>query len=134
MPKDRKEYLKEYREKNREVLLSKNKKYRGEYYTEKYKDKRIARTNEYRRKWYELIKQKGKDRCSKCGYNKCFDALDYHHINPEEKKYNIGHLICTTPSEEKMKELDKCICLCSNCHRELHSSMRKNRGKECQDE
>ena len=27
--------------------------------------------------------------CAKCGYNKCDDVLDFHHVNPEDKKYQI---------------------------------------------
>lgn len=26
------------------------------------------------------------------------------------------------PTKERLAELDKVICLCSNCHRELHST------------
>lgn len=60
--------------------------------------------------------------CSVCGYNKCITALDFHHLNPKEKDFNIS-------GSEKHKwetikeELDKCICICSNCHRELHAGL-----------
>ena len=27
--------------------------------------------------------------CSRCGYNKSISALDFHHVNPAEKKFNI---------------------------------------------
>lgn len=60
-------------------------------------------------------------KCSICGYNKCIDALDFHHLDPKIKEFNPsdnGH----TRSWEKQKiELDKCILVCSNCHREIHS-------------
>ena len=58
-------------------------------------------------------------KCSKCGYNKCLAALEFHHINPEtkDKKWNTFRF----KFSEKMKlELDKCILLCANCHREEH--------------
>lgn len=33
-----------------------------------------------------LIEYKG-GKCEICGYNKCPDALEFHHINPKEKKF-----------------------------------------------
>jgi len=58
-------------------------------------------------------------KCVKCGYNKCVQALDFHHRNPNEKEFGIGSY--ASRSWDKLKpELDKCDLLCSNCHRELH--------------
>lgn len=58
--------------------------------------------------------------CSKCNYNKCFSALDFHHTDPAEKDFTISTNI--NMSWETIKsELDKCILVCSNCHREIHS-------------
>lgn len=60
--------------------------------------------------------------CIHCGYNKCPDALEFHHMNPAQKDFTLsGNGHCK--SWEKVKaELDKCILLCANCHRELHAS------------
>ena len=33
----------------------------------------------------QAIKMLG-GKCSKCGYNKCVDALEFHHKNPKEKR------------------------------------------------
>lgn len=59
--------------------------------------------------------------CQLCGYSRCSAALEFHHLNPNEKDFGIaanGH----TKSFEKIKqELDKCILVCSNCHQELHN-------------
>lgn len=63
--------------------------------------------------------------CQKCGYNKCNSALEFHHLDPNEKDFLVsdkGH--CR--SWEKVKiELDKCILVCANCHREIHDENRK---------
>ena len=57
--------------------------------------------------------------CVKCGYSKCIESLDFHHKNPNEKSFTIGRL--RKGAEETLqKEIDKCVCLCANCHREFH--------------
>lgn len=62
-------------------------------------------------------------KCEKCGYSKCKSALEFHHTNPEEKDFSIGQKGETRSWERVKKELDKCILVCSNCHREIHENM-----------
>lgn len=58
--------------------------------------------------------------CERCGYNRCIQALDFHHRDPTQKDFGIAEA-GETRSFEKIKiELDKCLLLCSNCHREEH--------------
>ena len=60
-------------------------------------------------------------KCFHCDYDKCKDALVFHHINPEEKEFGIGDAIKRNFSFIKIKsELDKCQLLCRNCHSEKH--------------
>lgn len=67
----------------------------------------------------KAIKYKGGE-CSCCGYNKYYGALEFHHVNPEEKDADWG--ILKKKSWDKItKELDKCVLVCSNCHREIHN-------------
>ena len=61
-------------------------------------------------------------KCEKCGYNKCIAALDFHHLNPLEKDFSIGNKGYTRSWENIKKEIDKCILVCANCHREIHSN------------
>ena len=71
-----------------------------------------------RRKNMALLKEEAGNKCSKCGYDKCTAALEFHHLDPTAKE---GGIIGTTASLEKQRaEAAKCILLCSNCHRELH--------------
>lgn len=59
--------------------------------------------------------------CAICGYNKCDAALDFHHSNPEDKVFMINmHSIGIKNNEQLVEELNKCILLCANCHREIH--------------
>lgn len=56
--------------------------------------------------------------CVRCGYNKCIQALHFHHRNPEEKEFGIAR---TGKSFKAcVKEAEKCDLVCSNCHAEAH--------------
>jgi hypothetical protein len=33
----------------------------------------------------KLIMERYGSSCIKCGYNKCFSALEFHHLNPDDK-------------------------------------------------
>lgn len=68
------------------------------------------------------IEYKG-GKCEKCGYNKCVAALEFHHLNPEEKDFGIGSKGYTRGWEKVKEELDKCILVCANCHREIHEEI-----------
>ena len=56
--------------------------------------------------------------CSLCGYSKSKKALEFHHLDPNEKEFSLSR--ATSFNEKTKKELDKCILVCSNCHREIH--------------
>ena len=78
------------------------------------------------RQKYRQIKLKQKaiaykgGKCQICGYDKCTDALDFHHRNPEEKEFLISCKFNMSWDNIK-RELDKCDMICANCHREIHS-------------
>lgn len=66
----------------------------------------------------EAIEYKG-GKCQKCGYNKCYAAMDFHHRDPKEKDVSWSKL--RKRSWERItKELDKCDLLCNRCHAETH--------------
>jgi hypothetical protein len=71
----------------------------------------------------ENLKQKAVDflggQCKKCGYSKCIAALDFHHIDPNDKDEKFLKK-CETSWEVMKKSIENCILLCSNCHREHH--------------
>jgi hypothetical protein len=61
--------------------------------------------------------------CIICGYNKCNSALEFHHLDPKEKDFSLGEMKQKKFNDEIKKELDKCVLLCANCHREIHSKI-----------
>lgn len=58
--------------------------------------------------------------CERCGYKKCINALEFHHLDPGEKDFAISYKGYCRAWETVKKELDKCIMVCSNCHKEIH--------------
>jgi hypothetical protein len=58
-------------------------------------------------------------KCEICGYNKCSQALVFHHKNPEEKKFEISSG-WSRKWETIKEEVLKCKLLCCRCHTELH--------------
>lgn len=60
--------------------------------------------------------------CEICGYNKYVGALEFHHKDPTQKDFGIGDKGYTRSWEKIKEELNKCMILCANCHREIHSN------------
>lgn len=56
--------------------------------------------------------------CLKCGESR-IRCLSFHHINPKEKEFTIGEIRKSSLNKIE-QEINKCICLCLNCHHEFH--------------
>lgn len=84
------------------------------------KNCRLQNKKNKRRKFKLMCLNYKGGKCVSCGYRKCLDALEFHHLDPKEKDFNISSV--TVFKFLKVKdELDKCVVLCSNCHREVHA-------------
>jgi|LauGreDrversion4_2_1035121.scaffolds.fasta_scaffold405009_2 hypothetical protein len=60
--------------------------------------------------------------CCDCGYKKNISALEFHHLNPEEKSFNIDLRKCSCAKWDRLvEEVKKCVLICANCHRERHN-------------
>jgi len=91
--------------------------------TRTYSDRRkyfIAAVAKRRKKVKLMAVEHLGGKCSRCGYHKYPELLEFHHKNPEEKEFSIalrGH----SRSWARVKaEIEKCALLCANCHREIH--------------
>jgi len=87
--------------------------------TEKYKSRCQIRRKE-RKKWYqEIMKDKS---CKYCPENS-IECLDWHHIDPSTKKSEVCKLLNQFRSfKSVLEEMNKCIVVCSNCHRKIHAN------------
>lgn len=105
---DRKQYLREYHKKYYSIQENRDKRLEKE---------RIASevAAAAYREWKSTLS------CSVCDEREpC--CLEMHHKNPAEKEFSLGkrgkkRLIAT------LKEAEKCICLCSNCHKKVHAGL-----------
>lgn len=60
--------------------------------------------------------------CQTCGYKDNNNVLVFHHINPKDKLFGLDQSsIMKKNIELLLKEHEKCILLCHNCHTELHN-------------
>jgi hypothetical protein len=71
-----------------------------------------------------LVEYKG-GKCMLCGYNRCVDALDLHHLDATQKEFGISSGGLTRAWSKVVAEADKCILICANCHREVHAGIVK---------
>ncbi len=78
------------------------------------------------KRWYKKLKKNiiigfgGK--CCVCGYDRCMESFDFHHLDPSKKSFNISSFKIKNKAQI-YEELKKCVMLCSNCHREYHAKM-----------
>lgn len=60
--------------------------------------------------------------CCLCGFNAFQEALEFHHVNPQEKEFGLSDSNAITKALDKqLEEAKKCILVCSNCHRGIHA-------------
>lgn len=118
----------------------------------KHREKRIAECREYYKKNIKNLREKDKiaykkraeqrekrkqeaykmlmdlgimTDCIICDYPKeKIPAIEFHHINPNEKKFIISQLVSTSKSQKErfINEAKKCVCMCANCHRLYHNN------------
>lgn len=106
-----------------------------------FKDKEAYRQYQraYQRRWYQankekhiaLVRNRGKQikawlreyketrGCEVCGepHPAC---LEFHHIDPQEKRFSIGRVNDYLGVKLMRNEIAKCRLLCTNCHRKEH--------------
>ena len=102
---------------------------------EKVNKNTYARFRRYRMENLAFLQSLVPMQCAVCGYNKCFEALDLHHILPNQKTHHGDKLsawlyqLCPTTFQRKITNI-KFQMLCSNCHRELHAKEHNASYKE----
>jgi hypothetical protein len=108
--------------------------------TEKWRKENVDRVRASRRKWYDLNKEHAKTEVKRrqseirqwifeltatLKFSRCPEThiavIDFHHKDPTKKDIGLSKVAKWGWSKERiLKEIEKCIVLCSNCHRKLH--------------
>ena len=98
-----------WRDKSKGIYRSECKFCHSQYMKDKYQEKKQT-----------VSDLKSQSKCAKCGDTRGY-VLDYHHLDPNAKENTIARMTSNYYSLDRvMNEIQKCICLCANCHREFH--------------
>ena len=62
--------------------------------------------------------------CVGCGEDHP-ECLEFHHLDPKQKKYDISQKASIKTMNALMREINKCIVVCRNCHAKIHHEERK---------
>lgn len=71
-------------------------------------------------------------KCQICGYNKCYGALEFHHIDPSLKTMNLSVTSMKKNMNILRAEAEKCVLVCANCHREIEVGVTEWQGRSLQ--
>lgn len=83
---------------------------------------RVTKARQKRKK--EIVEFCG-GKCVLCGYDKCIDALHFHHLDPSKKSFSLSSQGVRISLKESLEEIKKCIMVCANCHYELENEKKK---------
>ena len=89
--------------------------------------KNPALRREYKRRWQARHRRALKARlidhlggaCCRCGFDGFAEALEFHHVDRSTKNPRLRAEIGfrQLSADDALAEADKCILLCSNCHK-----------------
>lgn len=60
--------------------------------------------------------------CQLCGYDRCVAALEFHHLAPAEKLFQMSARYARSLARARL-EARKCALLCANCHAEVEAGV-----------
>ena len=103
----------------RQVVYSKT------YYEKNKKDviQKINTKKKIHKAWF--VNYKKQLACVTCGHNHPA-ALDFHHVEQKKSNRKVHKLVSDGNTKKRiLEEIDKCVVLCSNCHRTYHHDERQ---------
>lgn len=81
-----------------------------------------------RRKMKAILVAEAGGTCRLCGYAGSMGALEFHHLDPSEKRFELNAKGVALSIETLRVEARKCVLLCSNCHAEVEERLRREPG------
>ena len=83
---------------------------------------RVDKLRRFRKR--ELVRLFG-GKCIECNYDKCVEALEFHHRDPSAKKFQLSMTNLTRSWDVVLQEAVKCDLVCSRCHVEIYVGLRR---------
>jgi hypothetical protein len=93
---------------------------RGYYRCKRCRSERVARR---RRTVKRILVDEAGGRCAICGYDRCIAALEFHHLDPLEKRIGVSAFGVAHALDKLRAEATKCVLVCSNCHVEVENGV-----------
>lgn len=93
---------------------------RGYYRCKRCRAEAVARR---RRKVKEILVAEAGGRCVICGYNRAIGALEFHHLDPSQKRMMLSAQGVAYALSTLRAEAAKCVLLCANCHVEVENGV-----------
>lgn len=79
---------------------------------------RAIKSKRNKRIKYQQLKEQMS--CAICGETD-YVCLEFHHLDQTTKEFNIGYVADIISWQRIENEINKCVCLCSNCHKKVHA-------------
>jgi len=93
---------------------------RGSYRCKKCRSAAVVRR---RRKVKATLVQEAGGACCICGYDRHMRALEFHHLEPSQKRHEMNARGVAVALARLRVEAQKCVLLCSNCHAEVEDGI-----------
>jgi Homeodomain-like domain len=74
-----------------------------------------------RQKVKDILVREAGGRCALCGYDRHVGALEFHHLDPREKRFSLSQKGVARSLDRAREEASKCVLLCANCHAEVEA-------------
>jgi len=84
---------------------------------------RVEATVRRRHALKRILVDEAGGKCILCGYSRCYRALEFHHLDPGTKEFQLAHRGHTRSLAKLRAEASKCVLLCSNCHAEVEAGI-----------
>jgi transposase len=84
---------------------------------------RMDRVSQRRQVVKRTLVEEAGGKCLLCGYDGCQQALEFHHLDPRLKEFDLGRKGVTRSLARSRAEARKCVLLCANCHREVEAGI-----------
>ena len=84
---------------------------------------RSERVAEHRRRLKRMLVAEAGGRCVLCGYDRHPAALDFHHLDPSQKSFELSLRGVTRSARVLRAEARKRVLLCARCHSEVEAGV-----------